>query len=127
VSSETNGRAHLSVSSASRSDVSDTLESAYSWEGAGEHSNHVYLWPTVKALLPQSRQLRILDAGCGNGFITAQLAGIDHEVIGIDASPSGIELARSSYPDVRFKLWSVYENLTPLAPVGGWDIIISWK
>jgi SAM-dependent methyltransferase len=109
----------------STSESADRLESTYRWERGGEHSNHAYLWPTIRTLLPQGRQLRILDAGCGTGFIAAQLAGIGHQVIGIDASPSGIELARASYPDVHFELRSVYENLVPLAPPGGWDMIIS--
>lgn len=106
-------------------EISLRLESAYRWDRGGEHSHHAYLWPTVKPMLPQARQLRILDAGCGTGFITAQLTAMNHQVIGIDASPSGIELARRTYPGIRFELTSVYDNLASLAPSGGWDLIIS--
>ena len=63
-------------------------ESSYRWDRGGEHSHHAYLWPTVKCLLPPTPPLRILDAGCGNGFVTAQLAAMNHQVIGIDASRS---------------------------------------
>lgn len=105
--------------------ISGTFEGAYKWEIGGERSNHVYLWPAVKGLLARRRRLRILDAGCGSGFIAAQLAALGHQVIGVDASVSGIKLARASYPDVQFELRSVYDNLLSLAPPGGWDLIIS--
>jgi 2-polyprenyl-3-methyl-5-hydroxy-6-metoxy-1,4-benzoquinol methylase len=48
-----------------------------------------------------------------------------HQVVGIDASPSGIKLARTTYPGVHFQLRSVYDNLVALAPLGGWDLIVS--
>jgi 2-polyprenyl-3-methyl-5-hydroxy-6-metoxy-1,4-benzoquinol methylase len=105
--------------------ISSRLESAYRWNRGGEYSHHAYLWPTVKSMLPRTRRLRILDAGCGSGFIAAQLTAMNHEVIGIDASPSGIELARRTYPGIRFELTSVYDDLAALSPSGGWDLIIS--
>lgn len=100
-------------------------EGTYKWECAGEHSNHAYLWPTIKTLLRHDRALRILDAGCGNGFIVDQLARLGHQVVGIDASRTGIELAQTTYPDCHFELRSVYDDLSSLAPPGGWDVILS--
>ncbi|BDH15137.1 class I SAM-dependent DNA methyltransferase [Streptomyces hygroscopicus] len=46
---------------------------------------------------------RILDLGCGTGLPTArQLADAGHRVVGIDLSPSMVELARENAPDADF-------------------------
>jgi 2-polyprenyl-3-methyl-5-hydroxy-6-metoxy-1,4-benzoquinol methylase len=57
----------------------------YKWERAGEHSHHTYLWPVVKSLMPQGKSVRVLDAGCGSGFITTQVAELGHDVTGVDS------------------------------------------
>src|ERR1043165_209897 len=44
----------------------------------------------------------ICDLGCGNGHITGRLAALGYEVTGVDASPSGINMARRTYPGVQF-------------------------
>ena len=43
----------------------------------------------------------ILDAGCGDGFVTQRLAGMCDHVIGIDASPDMIAAARAKGLDAR--------------------------
>jgi SAM-dependent methyltransferase len=101
------------------------FESAYLWEHGGEQSHHVYCWKAIERGLPKKKQLDVLDAGCGPGFIAAQLAGLGHRVTGIDASHEGIRLARSTYPSARFETRSVYDDLKDLAPDEGWDLIVS--
>jgi 2-polyprenyl-3-methyl-5-hydroxy-6-metoxy-1,4-benzoquinol methylase len=54
---------------------------------------------------------RVLDAGCGNGHLTARLAAEGFQIAGFDASLSGIELARSAHPDIRFEVASAYDDL----------------
>ncbi len=44
--------------------------------------------------LPPGR-LRVLDAGCGTGSLSVVLAGLGHQVTGIDYSPAMIALARA--------------------------------
>jgi len=39
-------------------------------------------------------RLRVLDAGCGKGWLSAQLAAQGHDVVGIDTSPRAIEICR---------------------------------
>lgn len=50
---------------------------------------------------------RILDVGCGNGKITAEIANLvpDGSVVGIDSSEAMINLARNRYP------WDTFPNL----------------
>jgi ubiquinone/menaquinone biosynthesis C-methylase UbiE len=55
----------------------------------------------VKSVLPPPAQ-QILEIGCGNGYLTLELARDGHEVIGIDLSPEIIEVAersRAAHPD----------------------------
>ncbi|MGO9059411.1 MAG: class I SAM-dependent methyltransferase [Candidatus Binataceae bacterium] len=103
----------------------DELGKPFGWSDAAEHTHHAVLWPSIKGLLPVSNRLSILDAGCGNGFIAAQLRKLGHSVIGIDAAPDGVALARVAYPDVRYQVASVYDDLRSMMPVGGWDLIVS--
>src|SRR5215213_1660975 len=44
----------------------------------------------------------ICDVGCGNGHIAGRLASLGYRVTGIDASRSGISIARRTYPNVKF-------------------------
>lgn len=65
-------------------------------------------------LLPRLRAgMRLLDAGCGPGSITAGLARrvAPGEVVGVDAEPSVLALARergAGLPNLRFEEASVY-------------------
>jgi 2-polyprenyl-3-methyl-5-hydroxy-6-metoxy-1,4-benzoquinol methylase len=49
----------------------------------------------VKTMLPSAR-CRILEVGCGNGYLTLELARDGHEVIGIDLSPDILQVAERS-------------------------------
>lgn len=89
----------------------------YGWKDAEQKSSHEYLLPATLEevrLLARDRPLRILDLGCGNGYISAQLAALGHEVIGVDSSTDGIEAARAAYstryPNARFHVASVYDD-----------------
>jgi 2-polyprenyl-3-methyl-5-hydroxy-6-metoxy-1,4-benzoquinol methylase len=62
----------------------------------------------------------VLDAGCGNGSITADLARAGFQVLGVDADLQGIELARREYPQVRFEIGD-FSRLPP----GHFDLVVS--
>jgi ubiquinone/menaquinone biosynthesis C-methylase UbiE len=47
----------------------------------------------ITSMLPYPAQ-RILEVGCGNGYLSLELARVGHEVIGIDLSPGIIEVAQ---------------------------------
>ena len=66
---------------------------------------------------------RLIDLGCGNGAFAARLAARGFEVIGVDESPSGIQLAREVYPEVEFVEASVYDDLE--SKLGGFDVVTS--
>ena len=89
-------------------------EPNYGWRSKGCLDDHAYTLPAIKYLLPGD-VLTILDAGCGNGYIASQLASMGHNVTGIDSSKDGILIGRKAYPNVRFEVHSVYDDLRDIA------------
>ncbi len=62
----------------------------------------------IKQIEPGSN---VLDTGCGQGAFAAKLKELrpDIDVVGIDCSPTAIEKARLSYPNVDFRIVDVFE------------------
>lgn len=113
--------------------MSTTLDktSDYGWKGEGQVCSHEYLIPVIDKVIEKYRQghaqvenLRIFDAGCGNGFLAGHLLTCGFETAGCDESATGINIAKQQYPLVRFKVMSVYDDM---AGVFGrdWDIVVS--
>jgi 2-polyprenyl-3-methyl-5-hydroxy-6-metoxy-1,4-benzoquinol methylase len=95
---------------------------AYGWTTAEMNHSHAYLLPAVMERLREFRctTARLVDLGCGNGYVTRKLHGLGHEVIGVDAAPDGIAIAREAYPELRFEVASVYED--ELASIVGTNV-----
>jgi len=68
---------------------------------------------------------RLLDLGCGNGALLATFAEAGWELVGVDASHSGITQARQHYPQVRFENADVCHDLTALFPPAYFDAIVA--
>ena len=88
---------------------------------SGEKLTNVFV-ELVKQL-PRVRS--ICDLGCGNGHITGRLAALGYEVTGIDASISGLRIARQTYPQVRFIQQQIDRHLNCGARLGEYDVVIS--
>jgi SAM-dependent methyltransferase len=55
----------------------------------------------LEAVLPPGQAHLVVDVGCGTGGLVRSLAE-DYRVVGVDAAPEAIALARQRSPDVRF-------------------------
>lgn len=53
------------------------------------------------------REGLVVDAGCGSGILARELTRAGFDVLGIDASPAMIELARETAPRARFEVMSL--------------------
>src|SRR5580698_6057306 len=50
-----------------------------------------------------ARGKRVLDAGCGAGYGSAELARAAESVVGVDCAPDAVEFARAHYPVANLK------------------------
>jgi SAM-dependent methyltransferase len=96
---------------------------AFEW-GEEAPSSHVYLAPAVLKFLRQSGARRVLDLGCGNGTFTARIANAGYDVVGIDASASGIRIASGLMPAGTF-LEASLEHPLPQPLRGQFDAVTS--
>src|SRR5579859_689658 len=63
----------------------------------------------VVQLLAPGKGERILDVGCGTGYLTNLIAQAGARVVGIDNSPSMVQRAQAVYPDLDFRVLSATE------------------
>jgi 2-polyprenyl-6-hydroxyphenyl methylase/3-demethylubiquinone-9 3-methyltransferase len=89
----------------------------YRYEDAALNASHAYLLPALVREVDRlaagrpADEMRLFDLGCGNGSVAAQLALRGWDVTGVDPSPEGIANAQASYPQLRLKLGSAYDDL----------------
>src|SRR6476646_6118715 len=77
------------------------------WNSGLYDQAHSFVWKLAADLLPvldPKQGERIVDLGCGTGHLTAEIARTGAHVIGIDSSAKMIEQARSTYPDIDFRI-----------------------
>jgi len=100
----------------------------YEYHNSEASCAHEYLLPTVFreiSVLGRGKSLKILDLGCGNGYVAAQAAARGHTVSAVDVSSDGIAIARASFPDVSYCVASIYDD-DLLKKIGGpVDCVIS--
>jgi 2-polyprenyl-3-methyl-5-hydroxy-6-metoxy-1,4-benzoquinol methylase len=73
-----------------------------------------------------ARGKRVLDAGCGAGYGSAELAREAQAVTGVDCAPAAIEFARAHYslPNLRFE----QASCTALPhPDGSFDLVVAFE
>jgi len=68
---------------------------------------------------------RILDAGCGNGYLCRMLARRGAKVVGVDLAPGWIEMARSREPElgIEYHVGSIAH--TPFLADGSFEAVVS--
>jgi SAM-dependent methyltransferase len=60
------------------------------------------------------RDARIVELGCGSGILARVLVDAGYDVLGIDASPAMIALARDRVPGARFRVASLADARVPV-------------
>ncbi len=67
----------------------------------------------------------ILDIGCGTGSLSVVLAGLEHNVTGIDLAPSMIALARTKATALGLQVeFHVMDAASPQLPLNHYDAIV---
>lgn len=76
---------------------------SYQYCAPNPEASHEYLFPVVSNLLKNVPSgSTVLDAGCGNGSFLARFQDRGWKLYGSDLSLSGIQIARSSFPNIDF-------------------------
>lgn len=86
----------------------------YGYEGLGKQfPHHDYVPNKLIKLLDKSKNLNILDLGCGNGYITRMIIeeGFNN-IYGVDEDKEGIELAKTIHPD-NFYVQDLARSIIP--------------
>lgn len=103
----------------------------YSW-GKSKSTNYDYLISSVKKVFRDfkiSKEAKILDTGCGNGYIISEINRIGYKDIwAFDLSKSGIDIAKNKFEQIkdRFIIHDVYDQILPHGfPENNYDLIIS--
>ncbi len=74
------------------------------------------------SVLPQKKYEKILDIGCGNGFVTHRLPG--EKIIGIDISDNAIHHAKmAGFPHIQYYPYSLFD-LPDLHWTRSFDLIV---
>jgi SAM-dependent methyltransferase len=86
----------------------DAVADRYAAEFSGELDHK----PLERALYATFAELvgadaRVGDVGCGPGHVTAHLAALGLDPVGIDPSPGMIAVARAQHPTLQFRLGAV--------------------
>ena len=63
-------------------------------------SYHQILVPTIMRLVGDIRKKRVIDVGCGNGFLTAKLSSKASHIVGVDPSQEMIKIAKREYGNI---------------------------
>jgi 2-polyprenyl-3-methyl-5-hydroxy-6-metoxy-1,4-benzoquinol methylase len=74
--------------------------------------SHHYTLNIILSFLDKNDNKFILDTGCGNGSLAAELIKKGFNAYGTDASEEGIKIARKKYPD-RFFVQDLSSNNLP--------------
>lgn len=80
------------------------------WNAQGYQQSCAFVYEyggDVTKLLQMRPGMKVLDLGCGNGVLTARLGAelekIGGSIVGVDASPEMLSLARENYPEMDFR------------------------
>lgn len=99
----------------------------YGFHTSGPCHMHRHLVPPLFDLAGQFVRpgARVLDVGCGSGFIAGQFIERGCDVTGIDLSQSGISLAREAYPQGRFEVMGASDGILSALSCAPFDLVVS--
>jgi 2-polyprenyl-3-methyl-5-hydroxy-6-metoxy-1,4-benzoquinol methylase len=99
---------------------------SYEYRSTAAEVSHSYLYEPVAELLANiPPNALVVDIGCGNGSFLSLFQGRGWQLYGSDYSSTGIEIAKASYPDIKFSLGNAEampDELTNRA--GQFDVVL---
>ena len=106
--------------------MTDHAYQEYEFASSSESHMHVHFMSHVFAFAGNFRtQTRVLDVGCGNGFLCGEFLKRGCKVVGIDLSRQGIQITRRSYPIGRFELLEANPDILERLGEEPFDLVVS--
>ncbi len=85
-----------------------------------------YIAPAILRVAQRHSPKQMLDAGCGNGSVTAFMHSHGFDITGVDGDERGIEIAKQRDPSMRFFTGDFAKPPQPsLAEDGLYDLVVS--
>jgi len=101
-------------------------EFEWSGPGAGNGESGVQLTNLFLDLVNGLDTVKsICDLGCGNGYMSRRLADLGYDVVGVDASESGVGIARRACPNATFIHSSIDSTLRQRMTFSDFDLVVS--
>jgi 2-polyprenyl-3-methyl-5-hydroxy-6-metoxy-1,4-benzoquinol methylase len=98
----------------------------YGFKDADIRHHMAYILDPIEELAGGfSKGMRVLDVGCGNGFLASWLKSKGCEVVGIDPSASGVKVATEAHPDIRFVEIAVSTTILEDINEEPFDLVVS--
>jgi 2-polyprenyl-3-methyl-5-hydroxy-6-metoxy-1,4-benzoquinol methylase len=98
------------------------------YTSARRERHHGMLLPVVRRMLDElSSGTRVLDIGCGSGYVSGELIRMGFEVTGIDVSESGIRAAQSANPGSTFHVGSATDPSIAEVVGTGFDAVLGME
>jgi 2-polyprenyl-3-methyl-5-hydroxy-6-metoxy-1,4-benzoquinol methylase len=89
--------------------------SGFKWSSSQKTHAHQFLFPKLKYILDRHctklANKRCFDLGCGNGATATFLSDLGWEIVGVDPSIEGIQVANQLPGKMRLELGSAYDDL----------------
>jgi 2-polyprenyl-3-methyl-5-hydroxy-6-metoxy-1,4-benzoquinol methylase len=89
------------------------------------HTAEYLLGPLMELAAPVRAGMRVLDVGCGNGYMAGKFLASGCKVVGVDVSQEGIAVARKTYPGARFEELEATPDLLERLGEAPFDLVIS--
>lgn len=98
----------------------------YGYGDAGVGHMHSLLVPCIFSLAGDLKVgSRVLNVGCGNGFLCGQFIDRGLKAVGVDLSEQGISLARQAHPQGRFEVVGIDSDLPAKLGEPPFDLVVS--
>jgi 2-polyprenyl-3-methyl-5-hydroxy-6-metoxy-1,4-benzoquinol methylase len=90
--------------------MTDNIVEDYGWSSSQGPQSCGYIAPRILSVLKKLGVRRVLDLGAGNGALCSQLASAGYEVAGVEYDKAGLNVARSSHPEISFHNFGVQDD-----------------